>query len=36
MTPQIYKVKTEIEEKVFKDKIEFGLTKEQKKLGGDS
>ena len=36
MTPQIYKVQTEIEKRVFEDWINFGLAKGQKKLDEDS
>ena len=36
MIPQIYKVQTEIEKRVFEDWIDFGLTEGQKKLSGDS
>ena len=36
MTPQIYKIQTEIEKRVFEDWIDFVLTKGQKKLDGDS
>ena len=36
MTPKIYKVQTEIEKRVSADLIDFGLTKGQKKLDGNS
>ena len=36
MTPQIFKLQTDTEKRVSEDWIDFGLTKRQKKLDGDS